>query len=335
MDYEKNNNRNHQQENDLYMMVNELKNKYESLEKKQKNNEENSIKNSKAIYNLNINLKILKDFIIILKKQFEQIIGELKELKENIDKIQKENDIDKIKKLSKEQINILENKFSEMSKEIDKKIETQKEIKEIQINKNRNNVKHNIDNNINIEDNNDNNNININNNKNTELRIDKDKQKTIFQKFEILLSTIIDTNNIDNKIKKELNQYCEKLIFNNISPIEYTAKYFALAYKYLKKGLDKEKFEKIIKTNIKVISLIEEIEKKNEIKIKRTKPEKKSNENIDKKIEEFRKKYSIMEEDASDELIKNCLNNCKNKELKAYQSILEAIINSNKKNENK
>ena len=335
MDYEKNNNKNHQQENDLYMMVNELKNKYESLEKKQKNNEENSIKNSKAIYNLNINLKILKDFIIILKKQFEQIIGELKELKENIDKIQKENDIDKIKKLSKEQINILENKFSEMSKEIDKKIETQKEIKEIQINKNRNNVKHNIDNNINIEDNNDNNNININNNKNTELRIDKDKQKTIFQKFEILLSTIIDTNNIDNKIKKELNQYCEKLIFNNISPIEYTAKYFALAYKYLKKGLDKEKFEKIIKTNIKVISLIEEIEKKNEIKIKRTKPEKKSNENIDKKIEEFRKKYSIMEEDASDELIKNCLNNCKNKELKAYQSILEAIINSNKKNENK
>ena len=220
-------------------------------------NEELSLKNKDVNLNLNKNLKLLKDLVINLKNKSGQNINELKE---SIDKIKKENNIDIIKKLSLEQINILQNKYNEMCKEIDKKIETLKnEINEIKNNINNNN-NINTTNNNQIENNN--NNINIKNNKNTELIINKEDEKTIFQKFENLIAIIIDKNNIDDKIKEELNQYCEKLIINNISPVEYTAKYFSETYKYLENGIEKEKFAKLLKANEKLILAVEEIEKR-------------------------------------------------------------------------
>ena len=178
MDVELNNDKNNQKQNDIYTMINDLKNKYEILEKRQMINEELSLKNKDVNLNLNKNLKLLKDLVINLKNKFGQNINELKE---SIDKIKKENNIDIIKKLSLEQINDLQNKYNEMCKEIDKKIETLKnEINEIKINinniKNNNNI--NTTNNIQIENNN--NNINIKNNKNTELIINKEDEKTIF-----------------------------------------------------------------------------------------------------------------------------------------------------------
>ena len=205
MDVDLNNNKNNQKQNDIYTMINDLKNKYEILEKRQMINEELSLKNKDVNLNLNKNLKLLKDLVINLKNKFGQNINELKE---SIDKIKKENNIDIIKKLSLEQINDLQNKYNEMCKEIDKKIETLKNEIKININNinNNNNIKAN--NNIQIENNN--NNINIKNNKNTELIINKEDEKTIFQKFENLIAIIIDKNNIDDKIKEELNQYCEK-----------------------------------------------------------------------------------------------------------------------------
>ena len=153
MDVELNNDKNNQKQNDIYTMINDLKNKYEILEKRQMINEELSLKNKDVNLNLNKNLKLLKDLVINLKNKFGQNINELKE---SIDKIKKENNIDIIKKLSLEQINDLQNKYNEMCKEIDKKIETLKnEINEIKININNNN-NINTTNNIQIENNNNN-----------------------------------------------------------------------------------------------------------------------------------------------------------------------------------
>ena len=270
MDVELNNDKNNQKQNDIYTMINGLKNKYEILEKRQMINEELSLKNKDVNLNLNKNLKLLKDLVINLKNKFGQNINELKE---SIDKIKKENNIDIIKKLSLEQINDLQNKYNETCKEIDKKIETLKNEIKININNINNNNNINTNNNIQIENNS--NNINIKNNKDTELIINKEDEKTIFQKFENLIAIIIDKNNIDDKIKEELNQYCEKLIINNISPVEYTAKYFSGTYKYLENGIVKEKFDKLLKANEKLILAVEEIEKRLNKKRKQIKKEKK------------------------------------------------------------
>ncbi len=131
MDVELNNDKNNQKQNDIYTMINDLKNKYEILEKRQMINEELSLKNKDVNLNLNKNLKLLKDLVINLKNKFGQNINELKE---SIDKIKKENNIDIIKRLSLEQINDLPNKYNEMCKEIDKKIETLKNEIKININ---------------------------------------------------------------------------------------------------------------------------------------------------------------------------------------------------------
>ena len=172
-------------------------------------------------------------------------------------------------------------------------------------------------------------------NKESKLRIEIKEDENIFQKFENLLAIIIDKNNIDDKIKEDLNQYCEKLIINKISPVEYSAKYFSATYKYLENGIEKEKFDKILKANEKIILAVEEIEKKLNKKRKQIKYEKKQNKKVDKKIEEYRKKYSLLEEDASDELIKKCLKQYKNDEIKAYQAIMSVILYSGKQNKNK
>ena len=334
MEINQNNDKKNQQQNDLYAMINELRNKYEILEKKQMMNEELAKKNKEVNLNLNIYLKELKNVISDLKQQFEQNIAELKE---NIHKIKKERDIDKIRTLSLEQINNLENKYCEMRKDIDKKIEILKnEINDIKVNKNKNDINNiiNNDNNINIENKN-NNYVNIDNNKDSELRIDKIEQKTLFKNLEDLFSTIMDKNNIDNKIKVELNQICEKLIINNISPIEYTANYFSRAYKYLQNGIEKERLEKIKEANKKIILAIEEIENKINKKMKSMKLEKTPNKNVDKIVEEFRKKYSILEEDASDEQIRKYLKQFNNNEKRAYQAIMDIIIYAGKENKPK
>ena len=174
---------------------------------------------------------------------------------------------------------------------------------------------------------------NFNNNKDTEFKIDKNEGITIFQKFENLLATIIDKNDIDDKIKEELNQYCEKLIINNISPIEYSTKYFSTAFKYFLNDTGKETFQKVLNANAKIISA--EIEKKIDKKIKDIKNETKPNKRVDKKIEEFRKKYSILEEDASDEMIRKYLKQFKKDDQNAYKKIMIQILSDKKENKPK
>ena len=333
------NNKNNQlQQNDLVSIINELKKKYEILEDNQKKYE---LKNRSAILGLNENINLVKASLDEFKSQCENNIAILRK---NIFDINNENKINKNGNEFVEEINKFTNKYDNFTKDIDKKIDELKiEIKEIKMNinnMNKNNICINNDGNINNNVNNNiNNNINnkANNNiNNIELKIDKDEEKTIFQKFENLLARIIDKNDIDDKIKEELKETSEKLMINDIIPHEYTAQYFAITYKYLreqneknekyKKNEEEENVKKILIINKKIFEVLEQIEKELTIKIKNLKKVKKSNKKVDKKIQEFRDKHSISEEDASDEKIKEYLKLYNNDELKACEEILRSIL---------
>ena len=150
------------------------------------------------------------------------------------------------------------------------------------------------------------------------------------------MARIIDKNDIDDKIKEELKETSEKLMINDIIPHEYTAQYFAITYKYLreqneknekyKKNEEEENVKKILIINKKIFEVLEQIEKELTIKIKNLKKVKKSNKKVDKKIQEFRDKHSISEEDASDEKIKEYLKLYNNDELKACDAIMRSIL---------
>ena len=326
------NNKNNQlQQNDLVSIINELKKKYEILEDNQKKYE---LKNRSAILGLNENINLVKASLDEFKSQCENNIAILRK---NIFDINNENKINKNGNEFVEEINKFTNKYDNFTKDIDTKIDELKiEIKEIKMNisnMNKNNIY--INNDGNINNNNNNVNININNNANNninnkELKIDKDEEKTIFQKFENLLAIIIDKNNIDDEIEKELRQTSEKLMINDVLPHEYTAKYFSTTFKYMSKQIEKnekdENVEKLIKINKKIFETLDEIEKELTIKIKNLKKEKKINKKVDKKIQEFRDKHSISEEDASDEKIKEYLKLYNNDELKACDAIMRSIL---------
>ena len=329
MDINNINDENKKQQNDLKAMIIELKNKYELLENNQKKNEKIIIKSKDLILNLNINLAILKESLNKFKYQCEESI---KVLKEKINKISKDNNNDKTKNEIIEQINNFENKSGEMNKKIEKRKEKlENEIKNI----NENIINNYIDN-LNINDNN----KEEKNNNNIELKINKDEEITIFQKFENLLAIIIDKNDINDEIKKELNQASEKLMINNITPHEYAAKYLSEANKYLKTEIeDKEKISKILTINKKIFSTLEELEKELKPKIEKMIEEKKQNKpnkKVDKKIQQFREKFSLTEEDATDEKIKKYLSLYNNDESKAYKAIMDSILNEKyKSNKNK
>ena len=93
-----------------------------------------------------------------------------------------------------------------------------------------------------------------------------------------------------------------------------------------KKNEEEENVKKILIINKKIFEVLEQIEKELTIKIKNLKKVKKSNKKVDKKIQEFRDKHSISEEDASDEKIKEYLKLYNNDELKACEEILRSIL---------
>ena len=305
----------HQQ--DIYKMISDLKNKYEILKQDQKRNEEQSNIHKTNILNLNRYLSELKNLVLETRNDYEK---EIRDLKETVHKITK--NINKKDNLDLSQINNINNKYNEISKEFQKRFEDiVKDLKEIKI-------RINIDNNHNNNDNNNNKNDNniINNNQVDELKIDE--KDNVFQKFEFLLTIIIQKNEIDNKNLEELKQLSEKLIINNVSPYEQAVKYFSDAYKYLHQDEIKE-VENVININKKVFESIEQIETEIKEKInKMKKPEKKY---TDKRVEKFRKNYGIKDEDATDKEIINLLNVYKNNEQNAYKVLIQNILNNNKK----
>ena len=321
-----NNNDNIAKEPDLYAMINELRNKYEILEKRQKDNEELSKKNMTNILNLNTSLIGLKKIVQKMKNEY---IKQIEDLNKIVHDIIGQNEKDKINII---EINSIKNQYNEMSKELTKSFDSlKKEIKEIKI-------KIAINNNFNINksifkdknENNKNNDININKNKNGELNIDKKEQKTVFDKFQNLLAMIIEKNEIDNKILEELKEVSEKLIINNISPLEYATEYFSDTYKYfVREKLNQKDVEKVLIINRKIFDVLEKIEPELKEKINNEKkPEKKI---VDRRVEKFRINKQIKDEDATDKEILDLLNVHRNNEQKVYEILIENILKKNNK----
>ena len=320
------NNDNIAKEPDLYAMINELRNKYEILEKRQKDNEELSKKNMTNILNLNTSLIGLKKIVQKMKNEY---IKQIEDLNKIVHDIIGQNEKDKINII---EINSIKNQYNEMSKELTKSFDSlKKEIKEIKI-------KIAINNNFNINknifkdknENNKNNDININKNKNGELNIDKKEQKTVFDKFQNLLAMIIEKNEIDNKILEELKEVSEKLIINNISPLEYATEYFSDTYKYfVREKLNQKDVEKVLIINRKIFDVLEKIEPELKEKINNEKkPEKKI---VDRRVEKFRINKQIKDEDATDKEILDLLNVHRNNEQKVYEILIENILKKNNK----
>ena len=320
------NNDNIAKEPDLYAMINELRNKYEILEKRQKDNEELSKKNMTNILNLNTSLIGLKKIVQKMKNEY---IKQIEDLNKIVHDIIGQNEKDKINII---EINSIKNQYNEMTKELTKSFDSlKKEIKEIKI-------KIAINNNFNINksifkdknENNKNNDININKNKNGELNIDKKEQKTVFDKFQNLLAMIIEKNEIDNKILEELKEVSEKLIINNISPLEYATEYFSDTYKYfVREKLNQKDVEKVLIINRKIFDVLEKIEPELKEKINNEKkPEKKI---VDRRVEKFRINKQIKDEDATDKEILDLLNVHRNNEQKVYEILIENILKKNNK----
>ena len=258
-----------------------------------------------------------------------EYIKQIEDLNKIVHDIIGQNEKDKI---NIREINSIKNQYNEMSKELTKSFDSlNKEIKEIKI-------KIAINNNFNINknifkdknENNKNNDININKNKNGELNIDKKEQKTVFDKFQNLLAMIIEKNEIDNKILEELKEVSEKLIINNISPLEYATEYFSDTYKYFVGVKSNQKdVEKVLIINRKIFDVLEKIEPELKEKINNEKkPEKKI---VDRRVEKFRINKQIKDEDATDKEILDLLNVHRNNEQKVYEILIENILKKNNK----
>ena len=247
MDKNLNNNFSINQIPDIYSMIKEINNKYDILEKRQKENEKLTKNNILA---LNNNLKILARQYSYFKNQYEKDIDDLKnkllnKSKENtleknnnlifeefdnfkvkyternnkIDKIFKEinNEIKKIKNdiviiknytLNREEFNNFKVKYTEKNMGIDKAInEINNEIKKIK--------------------------FDIVNDKKIELKIEENKYQTIFQQFENLLANIMSKNDIDNNNRKDLKSIIDKLLINSMKPSEMANDYLNSHYNYL------------------------------------------------------------------------------------------------------
>jgi len=244
MEIEQNNKIYINKEKDIYAMLNDLNAKYYLLEKKQNENQEIIEKNKSFILILNQNFKAIKKYIKEFKTKYEKEINVLKEtIFQN-----KANKYGKTDNINIDQLNNLKNEFDEKAKNIDKNIEEQiKDIKKLKLKK------------INKDD---------------ELKYNESKNDYIFQSFELLLAEIMKKGDLDGNNCERLKNISEKLIINDISPYEYTTRYFSETYKYLdkKNELNEERIKKLSQINKKITDYIDKIE--HEL-IKRIKKEKK------------------------------------------------------------
>ena len=217
------------QQQELYLMINELNEKYKILEKKNKENEELIKVNKNNIIMLNKNLNIVKNFYEELKKKSEKDINDLKEKINSLDNVKKN---DKIDNIFKENLDNIRKEIEEKNKYLEKLFnELSSEIKEIRLK------------------------LNF---KNQELKIDESEEKNIFQSYENLLAKILSQQDIDNKSYERMKIIMEKLIINNISPYDLTNIYFKDLYN-LQDFNDKENTEKLCNMQMKICDTIENI----------------------------------------------------------------------------
>ena len=107
------------------------------------------------------------------------------------------------------------------NKNISNKIENKSNKEENNLNPKINNINNNINNDI------------INKNKNNELKIDEKKEYTVFEKFENLLGQVMSKNDINVDDLDKFEKISEKLIINDISPLNEVNKYFKDTVKQL------------------------------------------------------------------------------------------------------
>ena len=287
-------------EKDIYSMLNDLNEKYFLLEKRQNENQEIIEKNKSFILILNQNFKAIKKYIKEFKTKYEKEINALKEIifqnKSNI----YDNNTDNFKI---DKLNNLKDEFDEKAKIIDKNIEEQiNDIKKLKLKMI---------------------------NKDEELNSYESKNDYIFQSFELLLAEIMKKGDIDENNYEKLKNISEKLIINDISPYEYTTRYFSETYKYLdkKNELNEERVKKLSQINKKVTDYIDKIEHELNKKNKKGKKDKIIPKTPDNKIEKFRNKYGLRKEDADDKKIKEQLKLYKNDEIRTYQALMNRIVN--------
>ena len=242
---------------------------------------------------------IIKKYIKEFKTKIEK---EIKDLKQII--IQnKAYKCDKKDITDMNQLNNIKNEFDENTKNIDKNIEKQiSDIKKLKLKM------------ITDKD---------------ELKNYESKNDFIFQSFEILLAEIMKKGDIDETNSEKLKNISEKLIINDISPYEYTTKYFSETYKYLdkKNELNEERVKKLSQINKKVTDYIDKFEHELIKKNKKGKKDKIIPKTPDNKIEKFRNKYGLRKEDADDKKIKEQLKLYKHDEIRAYQALMNRIVN--------
>ena len=295
MENELNNNDNDKKinfEKNIYSMFEELSEKYKKLEEKQKLNYEKIEKNEKTIFNLNQNLKLIKKYIFDIKMKIEK---EINELKEKIKRQNNENKYDEINNLiiSNEQLNNIKFQFDEKNNIINKRLEELiNDVNEIKISQM---------------------------SKDNEIKINENI--LLVNDFKSFLKDIMNKGNLDESKNERLKELIEKLINNSNSPKEYLTNFITENFnKYSERSnkINNENMEKMEDIFKKISDFIDKIEK--ELK-KNNKSKNIEIKEKDNKIEQFRLKFNIKEEEFNDEIIKNHLNYYNGKEDKAYQAL--------------
>ena len=333
-------NNNNNQQNDLLKIVNDLRDKIKKLEEKQTMNEKLSNKNGNNILNLNRNIGLVYKYILDFKNEFKI---KPQELNEKVLKLEEENNKVIINNLNNEKIKNIKNEFEEMNKKIDNKFkelkmeiekfknDIDKKNKELEKLKSSVNMKNwaleQLQNKVNMKnkeleqlkkD------ISI---KNTVLKIDEKEEKSVFEKFENLLGQVMLKNDINTDDLDKFEMICEKLIINDISPLNHLNKYFLDTFNLLfnkneLSDVHNKNLEKYSEIKQKIYLTVEKIENKLNEQFKNNPKNVNQTKKPNNDIEKFRIEFGIQEGDASDEEIIKYLNMCKDP-TKAYQTLMQ------------
>ena len=346
---------NNQQQNYLISIVNDLRDKYKLLEEKQNMNEKISIKNKDNILNLNKNIGIVYKLFLNFKNQSEKNFEEKNKNLLNLENNIKKNEINGI---NNEQIKNIEKKYEEISNKIDAKFEElkkeieqlkndismkNKELEQLKIYINiKNRQLEQVKNEVNIKNKElerAKNDVNLKNKEiehlktdinsnNVEFKIDENEGNTVFEKFENLLGQVMSKNDISVDDLDKFEKISEKLIINDISPLNEVNKYFKDTVKLLFKeselsDINNEKLGKYCEIKKKIYVTVEKIENQLTEKYLKNKKVTNKTKNPANYIERFRQNYGIRQEDASDNDIILYLKKNNGNEFAAYKAIMQ------------
>ena len=161
-----------------------------------------------------------------------------------------------------------------------------------------------------------------------EFKIDENEGNTVFEKFENLLGQVMSKNDINVDDLDKFEKISEKLIINDISPLNEVNKYFKDTVKLLFKeselsDVNNEKLGKYCEIKKKIYVTVEKIENQLTEKYLKNKKDTNKPKNPSNYIERFRQNYGIRQEDASDNDIILYLKKNNGNEFAAYKAIMQ------------